>query len=205
MTRDQIKAIVFDLGKVLIEWDPRHLYRNIFENTQKMEYFLSTVCPPEWNLELDRGYPFEEGVKDRIKLYPQYELEIRAYYLRWEEMVPGEIKTSVKLLSDLRRYPCSLYALSNWSAETFPKMRQRFEFLKWFKKIFISGEIGLVKPEFAFYNYFLEKVKLKAPECIFIDDSALNIQTARKLGFKTILFESPEKLKEELRKNRVPV
>jgi 2-haloacid dehalogenase len=205
LTRDQIKAIVFDLGKVLIEWDPRHLYRKIFNNSDEMEYFLSTVCPPEWNLELDRGYPLEQGVKDRIKLFPDYEQQIHAYFLRWEDMVPGEIKSSVNLLSDLCAHPYSLYALSNWSAETFPRMCQRFEFLKWFEKIFISGEIGLVKPESDFYNYFLEKVDLNAGECIFIDDSEKNIQTARQLGFKTILFETPEKLKEELRKNNIPV
>lgn len=198
-TNNKQPAIIFDLGGVLIDWNPRHLYRQLFNgNETKMDYFLTIVCSQEWNSKQDAGYPFSQAVADRIKLFPEYEPYIRAYFSRWEEMIKGEIKGTVKLLSNLRDNGYHLYALSNWSAETYPLIYKRFNFLSWFEEVVISGQVKMIKPNASIFNLLLNQINFSAQECLFIDDSDKNIETANRLGFQTIQFYSPDHLNLEL-------
>lgn len=184
-------AIVFDFGGVLLEWDPRHLYRKLFNgNHQGMEYFLTTICTLEWNRQMDLGKPFAEAVGELARQYPEYADLIYAYRLRWDEMVPGPYEDTVEILAAVHRAGYPIYALSNWSAETFPIIRQRYEFLSWFDDIVISGALKQAKPEPQIYESLLDRIGRPAAECLFIDDSEANIQTATDLGFQTILFRS---------------
>jgi 2-haloacid dehalogenase len=198
-TNDDRIAIIFDLGGVLVDWNPRHLYKKLLaEDPDFVEWFLSNVCTPEWNALQDAGRPFAEAVAELVARYPDYESLISAFHIRWEEMVAGTIEPAVAILAELRRAGYPLYALSNWSAETFVLMRDRFEFLSWFKAVIISGEIKLIKPDPRIYRLLLDKIDRRAGECLFIDDSLPNVLAARDLGFKTIHFQSAELLREEL-------
>jgi 2-haloacid dehalogenase len=192
-------SIIFDLGGVLIDWNPRHLYRKLFkDDPESMEWFLSNICTHDWNLKLDAGRPFTEAIDELSDLYPQYEELIRAYGNRWEEMIAGPIEPSIDILRALRREKYQLYALSNWSVETFSKVRSRFDFLDWFETIIISGEVRVAKPDPEIFSILLQRIEKTAGECLFIDDSKINVAAAEKLGFKGIYFQSPEQLYEEL-------
>ncbi|MCP4426982.1 MAG: HAD family phosphatase [Chloroflexi bacterium] len=193
-------AIVFDLGGVLIDWESRHLYRKMFDgNTAEMEYFLSEICPLTWNAELDAGRPFAEAVAAKIQEYPAYEPYIAAYDARWEEMVVGPIAGTVTLLAELKTAGYPVYALSNWSAETFPIVSRRFEFLNWFEDIVLSGEVKAVKPDARIYEIMLERIGKRPSDCLFIDDSLPNIEAARALGWQSIHFQSSEQLRSKLK------
>ncbi len=189
-----VKTLVFDLGGVLINWDPRRLYRKLIKDESEMDFFLAEVCSPEWNAQMDRGKSFQEAVDELELVYPKYTKQIQAYYSRWEEMIVGPVPGTVKILEGLRGAGYPLAALSNWSAETYPKVTKRFAFLSWFDPLVISGEIGLIKPDPEVYHYFLQEINREAKDCIFVDDSKANIRTAEELGFISILFSSPEQL-----------
>ncbi|MBI9045922.1 MAG: HAD family phosphatase [Anaerolineaceae bacterium] len=202
MTKKPI--IVFDLGAVLIDWDPRYLYRKLFEgDNEEMEFFLETICPLEWNAKMDAGLSFEEAVAERSQLYPEYKEFIMAYYQRWEEMLGGAIQGTVNILAELRKRGFYLCALSNWSAETFPLTRKHYAFLDWFQEIVLSGDVKFTKPNPVMYGTLLERIKQPATNCLFIDDSHANIAEANDLGFDTILFTSPENLQVELLKRGI--
>lgn len=192
-------AIIFDLGGVLIDWNPEHLYRNIFkDDEQKMKYFLSEVCSSEWNARQDKGYSFSKATEERIKKFPEFESYIRAYFSRWEETVKGEIPGTVKILSDLRDAGYYLCALTNWSAETYPLVTDRFEFLNWFDEVIVSGREKIAKPDPAIYKLLLERINREAQQCLFIDDSEKNVTAAKQLGFQAIHYSSPINLHYEL-------
>lgn len=192
-------AVVFDLGGVLIEWNPRHLYRSLFHDDQAtMEYFLANICTPEWNAELDRGRSFQDAVSELSLQYPEYRELIMAYHERWSEMVPYAIGETVEILDEVKSAGFPVFALSNWSAETFPIMRQRYPFLAWFKEILLSGEVGVAKPDRQIFEVFLERINRDAGQCLFIDDSMKNIQSARSLGLHTLLFKSASQLRNDL-------
>lgn len=190
-----MKNIVFDLGAVLIDWNPRHLYRKIFTNPTQMEHFLTEVCPMTWNVEMDGGKPFEQGCAQRTQLFPQYAAQINAYYTRWAEMLGGEINGTVQILRELKQNGYPVYALTNWSAETFPLAQAKFPFLKEFNGIVVSGHEKCTKPEPRLYQILLERYHLQAKDCIFIDDNPANVTAAQALGFDGILFTSPEELR----------
>ena len=192
-------AIIFDLGGVLIDWNPRYLYRKIFKDDEPgMEYFLKQVCSPEWNMRQDAGRPFKEAAQELITIYPEHKECIEAYFLRWPEMVADAFWDSVAILKALKDREYSLHALSNWSAETFPLVSHRFEFLGWFETILLSGEEKLVKPDPEIFELMLKRIGRKAEQCIFIDDTKANITAARELGFCAIPFVSPVQLSAEL-------
>lgn len=193
-----VKTLVFDLGGVLIDWDPRHLYRKLIPDESELDFFLSEVCSPDWNAQIDRGKSFQEAVDGLAVVYPEYSMQIQAYYSRWEETITGPIHGAVKILEGLRGAGYPLAALSNWSAETFPKVADRFEFLNWFDPLVISGEIGLIKPAPEIYHYLLREINREAEECIFIDNSETNVLAAEELGFICIHFSSPEQLQVKL-------
>lgn len=193
-----IRAIIFDFGGVLIEWDPRNLYRHYFNQPEKIEQFLSDVNFSQWNIEQDRGRPFAEGIAVLSAQYPHYATYIHAFGERWDETLVGTIDGTVKILRELKQAGYPLYALSNWSAETFPIARRKFDFFDAFDEIVLSGAVGMVKPERGIFELLLQKIGRPAHECLFIDDALANIQQADRMGFKTVLFKSSQQLRAEL-------
>jgi len=199
MQPDTQLTIVFDFGGVLMDWDPRYLFRGMFNgNEARMEYFLQAVCSQEWNIKQDAGYPFDKAIQERIELYPTYKPYIQAYHDRWIEMISGPIQGTVDILTSLRHDGFHLCALSNWSADTFPLVFELFEFLSWFDEVVLSGAVKLIKPDPAIYNLLLNRISREAHQCLFIDDHKDNIQAANQLGFQTIHFTSPKKLQAAL-------
>ncbi|MGH2644166.1 MAG: HAD family hydrolase, partial [Chitinophagaceae bacterium] len=159
--KQSINAIIFDLGGVLIDWDPRYLYRKIFDSEEKAEHFLSTVCTPEWNEKQDGGRPLAEGTDSLVKEFPSYEKEIRAYYGRWEEMLGGVIHKTVNILCDLKKKDhLALYALTNWSDETISTAMKKYEFFQWFDGIVVSGKEKMRKPFPEFYHLIINRYHL---------------------------------------------
>jgi 2-haloacid dehalogenase len=191
-------VIVFDLGGVLIDWDPRHLYRKLFGDEAAMEWFLDQVCHGAWNLEQDRGRSFADAIEEAVGRHPDQRAMIEAYHLRWQEMLAGAIEESVAILEDLKDTGHELHALTNWSAETFPRAHERFPFLAHFATILVSGEERLIKPDPRIFDLLLERIGRRAGDCLFIDDNANNIAAAEHLGFDTILFQDPPRLRAEL-------
>ena len=191
-------AVVFDLGGVLIDWNPRHLYRKLFEDAGEMEDFLATVCNPAWNQRQDAGRPVAEATAELKARHPDKAALIEAYYGRWPEMLNGAIDGTVAILAELKDRGTPLYALTNWSAETFPHARCRFGFLDWFRAIVVSGDIGLIKPDADIYELLLATQDLTAAETVFIDDKGENVEAARALGFHGIRFTESESLRTAL-------
>ncbi|MEM9675703.1 MAG: HAD family phosphatase [Bacteroidota bacterium] len=193
-------TIIFDLGGVLIDWNPEYLYRKIFDDEAQMQRFLTEVCHGDWNREQDRGRPFAEAVKERTALYPHYEAEIRAYHERWEEMLGGAIEENVEVLEDLRtRADIALYAITNWSAETFPIAQREYPFLQYFQNTVVSGELKVVKPDARIYQTLLDRQpEIVSEKSIFIDDVAENIAGAEAFGIQGIHLTPETNLSEEL-------
>jgi 2-haloacid dehalogenase len=200
VTIPDIQAVVFDLGAVVIDWDPRHLYRKVFDGDEaKVEMFLAQICPSDWNERQDAGRSLAVATEERVAAYPEWEREIRAFYGRWIEMVGGPIPGTADILRELAALGVRLFALSNWSAETFPLVRHRFPELDLFEKIVISGEHNCAKPDERFYRLALEEFALPASSLLFIDDSKRNILAAERLGFVTLLFKSAKELRGDLK------
>jgi 2-haloacid dehalogenase len=193
-----VKAVVFDLGGVLIDWDPRYLYRKLLADEAAVEDFLATVCTPEWNAEQDRGRPFAEGVAELVERHPLHAAAIAAYHERWPEMLGGEIPGTVEVLAELRATGVPLYALTNWSAETFGIARERFEFLEWFDGVLVSGEERLIKPDPAIFRLLLDRFGLDPGTTFYVDDAEANVAAAAALGFDAVRFTGPERLRRDL-------
>ena len=194
------KVVVFDIGKVLIDWDPRHLYRTMFADECEMQAFLRDVCARDWILELDRGKPFVEAVTERIALFPHYEAEIRAFDERWHETNRGVIEGAMTILKRLQSARVPNYAITNFSAEKFAECRARFSFLEHFDGIVVSAHERMVKPDPAIFQVLFERYALEAETCLFIDDASANITAARELGMTALLFTGAAALAGDLRK-----
>jgi len=198
MTAQRLVA-VFDLGGVLIDWNPRYLYRKLFNGDDSaMEHFLATICTPSWNRQQDAGRSFAEGCALLKTVHPDAAYLIDAWFERYGEMLAGPIQGTVDVLCDLRAQGVPLYALSNWSAETFPFALKRFEFLKWFKGIMLSGEVGLVKPDTKIYDLFLKTFAINPASAVYIDDLGPNVEGAAASGMHGILFTDPVALRADL-------
>lgn len=191
-------TIVFDVGNVLIGWDPRTLYRKIFDDPERVEWFLAEVCHHDWNLEQDRGRLFAEAVAERTALFPHLAEEIRAYDERWAETVTGAIEGSVRILQAVRAAGIPHYAITNFSAEKFAVAQEMFPFLRGFDGIVVSADEKLVKPDPAIYRVLLDRYRLAAGDCVFIDDSPANVEAARSVGMAAHHFTGPERLAEDL-------
>jgi len=192
-------VVVFDIGHVLIEWDPRHLYRQIFAgDAARMEWFLREVCPPSWNLEQDRGRTWADGIAEATARHPGYADAIAAYRARWHEMVPGAIAASVALLRALKARGVPLYAITNFAADTFAEVVARFEFFALFDGIVVSGTERLVKPGPAIFQRLGERYGLDLRHCLFVDDVLANVEGARAVGMTAHHFTSAERLRAEL-------
>ena len=196
--------VVFDIGNVLLRWNPRHLYRTVFEDEAQMEWFLDHICDPAWNLEQDRGRTWAEAIEERIARHPEWASQIRAFDQRWQEMVPGAIEENVALVARLRAAGVPTYVITNFSREKFEESRHRFRWLDTFEGVVVSGIEGLVKPDPAIYRLFLERYGLRAPDCIFIDDSQANAAGARSVGMHAVLYREPMDLAAALRRMGIP-
>ena len=194
-----IKNIIFDLGGVLIDWNPAYVFDKLIKDEAKRKQFFAEICTSEWNEEQDAGRSLAEATKLLVDQYPEWQEYIEAYYGRWEEMLGGPIQEAVEIFRQLKktgRY--QLYALTNWSAELFPIALERYEFLHWFDGRVVSGEEKMRKPFPEFYQLILERFQLTPQETLFIDDNLRNAKAAEQMGLKTIVFHSPSQLKEEL-------
>ena len=193
-----MKDIVFDFGGVLVDWNPRDLYRKIFATEEEMEWFLSQVCTAQWNEQLDAGRPFEEAIVSLQEKYPAYRTQIADYYARWDEMMAGAVPGTADIVRELKDKGFRVYGLSNWSAQTFPLAQKRFPVFSWLDGRVLSGEEKINKPEAEIFRRLLARFSLKAENCIFIDDNLQNIAAARTLGFETIPFDGADSLRKAL-------
>lgn len=196
-----INTIVFDLGGVLIDWNPDYLYKKVFNDPSEMKWFYENVCTPDWNEEQDAGRSLQEATDLLIDQYPEHEENIRLYYGRWTEMLNGPIEGTVEVFKELKasgRY--KFLALTNWSRETFPIALERYDFLHWFDGRLVSGEEMTRKPFLDFYEKLIKKFDFDPSSAVFIDDNARNLKPAELLGMKTIHFISPEQCRNDLQK-----
>jgi 2-haloacid dehalogenase len=196
----KIDTVVFDLGGVLIDWNPRHLYRKIFKTEEEIEWFLQNVCTHDWNEKQDAGRSFEEATQELLEKFPEHEEPIRAWYGRWQETISGSIPDTVEILKEIRESKkFRLYALTNWSAQTFPWALDNFEFLHWFEGIVVSGHEKTRKPFPEFYQILLDRYAIDPATSIFIDDVPRNLHGADAMGIRGIHFQSPGQLRLELK------
>ena len=194
-----ISTIIFDLGGVLIDWNPRYVYRTIFDTEEKIDWFLQHICTNDWNEKQDEGYPIIKAVEEKVAQFPEWEKEIRAYYDRWAEMLGGPINETVELFRQLKENSnLKFYALTNWSAELFPVALGRYDFLHWFDGRVVSGEEKTRKPFPGIYQRLLDRYDVKASDALFIDDSLRNVKGAEAVGIKSIHFKNPQQLQENL-------
>jgi 2-haloacid dehalogenase len=190
---------IFDLGGVVIDWDPRYLYRKLFNGDETaMESFLDAVCTSSWNAQQDAGRSFAEGCDSLKRLHPGKAELIDAWFQRYEEMLGGEIPGTVDILRQLRLRSVPIYALSNWSAETFPIALDRFECLSWFNGVLLSAEVKLLKPGRRIFEIFLDKFRIEPSHAIYIDDRRENVEAAVELGMYGIMFRDSRALRAEL-------
>jgi 2-haloacid dehalogenase len=194
-----IEAVVFDLGGVLIDWNPRYLYRRLFgEDSRGMEHFLTRVCTPAWNERQDAGRSWEEAIVELTASHPEHAPMIRAYREQWEEMLGAPLTDTLVILEELRRAGTPLYALTNWSQYTFPYALERYPFLQWFADIVVSGREGVIKPDPAIFHVLLSRSGVQADRTVFVDDTLKNIEAAARLGFRTVHFANAAQLRREL-------
>lgn len=192
------RFVVFDFGGVLIDWDPRHLYRKLIPDEASIERFLTTVCTRQWNERQDEGRPWSEAVAELVERHPTQRSLIEAYWHRWPEMIRAPIDATVTIAAELRRRGVPLFGLTNWSAETFPVARQRFEFIRWFDGIVVSGEEGVMKPNPEIFRRLLDRYALDARDALFVDDSLPNVQAAMALDIEAHHFRSADMLRRHL-------
>ncbi len=197
-------TVVFDIGNVLLRWDPRNLYRQLFEDEAEMEWFLSNVCTSDWNIEQDRGRDWDEAVTLLVKDHPGHEPHIRAFHERWSETVSGIFENNVALLQRLREAGVPNYCITNFSSPKFLLAQERFPFLAGFDGIIVSGDERLLKPDPAIYRLLLDRYGLEASDCVFIDDSKANVEGARTVGMHAIHCLETTDLAAELRRYGFP-
>lgn len=192
-------VVVFDVGGVLLQWDPRHLYRKLFAGDDAaMEHFLGNVCTEEWNERQDAGRTFADAAAELLPAHADKAHLIHAFGRRFDEMIPGAIEETVDILRELKRAGVPLYAVTNWSAETFPSAQNRFDFLAEFDGIIVSGEEGVIKPDPRIFRILLDRYDIPAHAAVFIDDNPANAEAATNLGIHGIHFRSPQQLRREL-------
>ena len=194
-----VRAVVFDIGGVLVEWDPRRLYRTMFDDPDAMEDFLATVVTDEWNATLDAGRSFAEAVAELVARHPERAAEISAYHERWPEMLGDAVPGTAELVAELRSAGVPVYALTNFSGETFPLARKRFGFLGDFDGVLVSGQEGVVKPDPAIYALAAQRFGLEPAATLFVDDRRDNVEAARRAGWHAEVFTDAPALRRHLR------
>jgi 2-haloacid dehalogenase len=195
-----IKTVIFDLGGVLIDWNPDYLYKTIFDSEEEMKWFYDNICTPDWNEEQDAGRDLNEGTEILVKKFSEHEHYIRAYYSRWEEMLNGPIHDTVEIFKELKSSGSyQLLALTNWSHQTFPIALERFDFLHWFDGKVVSGEEKTRKPFLDIYEMVINRYHVDPASAVYIDDNARNLVPARELGMAAIHFKNSAQLKLDLK------
>ena len=196
-----MNTIIFDLGGVLIDWNPNYVFDGIFgDDHERRNYFFQNVCTSDWNENQDAGYPVKKATEEKIAEFPEWKMEIEAFYGRWGEMLGEAIPGTVEILKKLKDANTHrLIALTNWSAETFPVALERFDFLQWFEGIVVSGTEKTRKPFPVFYKILFDRYAVDPKDAIFIDDNFRNVEAGRALGLTGIHFKSPEALEKELK------
>ena len=194
-----MKNIVFDFGGVLVDWNPHHLYDKYFGSVEKAEWFLNNICLYSWNIQMDGGKPFAEGVAELQAEYPEWSEAIAIYHTRWIEMMGGEIAGMADIVKRLKVAGYGVYGLTNWSSETFPLVKDKYAIFKQLDGMVVSGEEHLLKPDAAIYKCLLERYNLQAEESLFVDDNADNVTGARNVGMKAVRFTSVAELERELK------
>jgi len=202
---NETTAVVFDIGNVLLRWDPRNLYRKIFTDTEQMEWFLSHVCDGPWNEAQDLGRAWAEAVQERTKLFPRWAAEIRAYDERWMETLDGVIEENVQILKALKRAGMRLFAITNFSKDKFWTARAEHSFFELFDGIVVSGEEQLIKPDPRIFRLFLDRYRLSAEKCVFIDDNRTNVAAAKEIGMRVIHYAEGMDLAAALDEKGVPL
>jgi 2-haloacid dehalogenase len=201
----KIDTIIFDLGGVLIDWNPEYVYLDAFHgDREKMQWFFDNICTSDWNENQDAGYPIAKANEDLIKLNPEYEDLIKLFYGRWAEMLGGAIEGTVTILDKLiksKKY--KVVALTNWSNETFPIALERFDFLGWFEGIVVSGDEKTRKPFKDIYDITLNRFNITPNNAVFIDDNLRNIEAANALNINGIHFKTPELLIKQLKNHNI--
>ncbi|WP_246164813.1 HAD family hydrolase [Pigmentiphaga aceris] len=206
MRSPAVDTVIFDLGNVLIRWNPRNLFSKMFGTDEAaMEHFLATVCHTEWNEQQDRGRSWEDATAEAIKRSPAHEPYIRAYFDRWEETLGGALEASVRTLQQLHDMDIRLLALTNWSHETFGIAEARFPFLALFEGIVVSGRERLVKPDPAIYKLIIDRYQVRPATTVFIDDSLPNVHAAALEGIHAIHFQGAEGMRAQLRALGIPL
>jgi 2-haloacid dehalogenase len=196
---NMINTIIFDLGGVLIDWNPDYLYEKIFSDPEQRKWFYENVCTPDWNEEQDAGRGLQKATELLISKFPEHEENIRHYYGRWTEMLKGPIQGTVEVFKELKdsgRY--KIYALTNWSQETFPVALERFDFLHWFDGRLVSGEEMTRKPFPDIYEKLIQRFSIDPTKALFTDDNLRNLKPAEEIGMKTIHFINPDQFRIEL-------
>ena len=184
-----IKNVVFDFGGVLIDWNPRYFYSSVFNDDEKMEYFIQNIVTSTWNAQMDKGRTFEECINELCGQHPEYKDQISLYRKGWKKMISGEIESGVNLLKKIQATgKFKIYGLTNWSAETFPYAYNTFKFLQSFEGIVVSGEEKMIKPEKGIYLTLLERYNLVPEETFFMDDNVRNVETALSRGIHALQF-----------------
>ena len=190
---------LFDLGGVFFDWDPKYFYKDIFADSAGLEYFLSSVCNDEWNIQQDAGRTIKEAEDDLIPKFPQYEEQIKLYYPNHRKMINKVFDETIEVLHELKENNYSSFVLSNWSAETFVGMMDDYPFLKHFDGLLISGECMLAKPSPKIYKLAMKRFNLELKETVFIDDKIENVQAAEKLGMKIIHLLNPKDIRKKIK------
>ncbi len=193
-----IKNIVFDFGGVLVDWNPHYLYDGYFGSREKADWFLANICTMDWNVQMDGGKPFAQGIAELSAVHPQWSREIQMYFDRWMDMMGEEIPHMRELIQDLKRRGYRIFGLTNWSAETFCQVRHKYGIFDLLEGMTVSGEEHVTKPDQAIYRRLLERFSLVPGECLFIDDNAANVAGAIQAGMAAVRFTDPATLKEYL-------
>jgi 2-haloacid dehalogenase len=196
---NEIDAIIFDLGGVLIDWNPSYVFDKMFDDEEKKKHFFENICTSDWNEKQDAGRPLQEATQELVRKHPEWKEYIEAYYGRWTEMLGGPIHETVEILRQLKqKSKYKIFALTNWSAELFPIALERYDSLHWFDGRVVSGEEKMRKPFREFYQLILNRFNLTPQETLFIDDNVRNAEAAKDFGIQTIIFKTPEQLKADL-------
>jgi len=194
----RVRAVIWDIGNVLVRWDPRHLYEPHFDDKDELEYFLTHIVSPAWNLEQDRGRTFAEAVAMLSKEHPHYADLIELFDSQWINTLGGEIEGCVELVHELRGRGVPLFAITNFSAEKWRVFCAAYDFTRHLEDVVVSGEEGLLKPDPRIFKLALERFALAPEQAVFIDDRAENVEAARAHGIVSHHFTDPAPLRRAL-------
>ncbi|PPR56595.1 MAG: Alpha-D-glucose 1-phosphate phosphatase YihX [Alphaproteobacteria bacterium MarineAlpha4_Bin2] len=190
----QINAFIFDLGKVIVDWNPRYLLQEIAPDKDRLEYLVEVVLDLEWFSKVDSGYPLSKAIEERSQIYPGYAMEMQTYVDRWPETISGLFDKTLKIVHKLHSAGFPLYVLSNWADETWARVEGDFKFLDYFDDIIISGQVGMAKPDKAIFELARNRFGVSPDKTLFIDDTPKNVEAARAVGFQAVVFVSPDDL-----------